>query len=140
MSPLKSRPSKSGFVAVAALSIAAAIAVGALGVGAAMAYNKKGNSPVVESILKTVKTNSQVQPERITEYSFRGKIVYLAEMPCCDHFNPLFSESGEPLCSPSGGFAGVGDGKCPEFAAEKTNEKVIWENKDNAANLKKVKK
>ena len=41
--------------------------------------------------------------------------VYLFDAPCCDRFNPLYDGEGRFICSPTGGIAGAGDGRCPDW-------------------------
>ena len=45
---------------------------------------------------------------------YAGKPAYLIPSPCCDRFDFLYDDRGAILCAPSGGFAGSGDGSCPE--------------------------
>ena len=45
---------------------------------------------------------------------YAGKPGYLIPSPCCDKFDYLYDSRGVILCAPSGGFAGRGDGSCPE--------------------------
>ncbi|MCE4557217.1 DUF6970 domain-containing protein [Roseateles cellulosilyticus] len=50
--------------------------------------------------------------------SFTGpghRPVYLLQAPCCDQFNRLYDAEGRYICAPTGGFAGSGDGKCPDW-------------------------
>jgi len=46
-----------------------------------------------------------------------GQVVYLAVAPCCDRFNDLYDALGNPVCAPSGGLSGAGDGRCPQLRA-----------------------
>ncbi len=79
-----------------------------------------------KGILEIIGFKSHQTPQAIYRYSYKGKIVYLAEMPCCDQFNVLFSRDLLEICAPSGGFSGAGDGKCPDFVSKKRSEKLIW--------------
>ena len=56
------------------------------------------------------------QNQKMMRYEIKGKVYYLAYAACCDQFNPLLDAHGQYVCSPSGGFAGKGDGSCPELA------------------------
>ncbi|HEY1131550.1 MAG TPA: hypothetical protein VGF12_19240 [Roseateles sp.] len=47
-----------------------------------------------------------------------GRVFYLVNAPCCDHFNYLYDADGRRICSPSGGFGGTGDGRCPAWVAQ----------------------
>ncbi|MBK7376939.1 MAG: hypothetical protein IPJ02_15760 [Chitinophagaceae bacterium] len=70
------------------------------------------------------------QPQRVTEYSYKGKKVYYVAMPCCDFFNEVYDDTCNLLGSPDGGFSGRGDGKLPDFFTEAKNEKPVWKAKD----------
>lgn len=67
------------------------------------------------------------RPQKVIEYSYKGKKVYYVTMPCCDFFNEVYDENCNYLGAPDGGFTGRGDGKLPDFAKIATNEKIIWE-------------
>jgi hypothetical protein len=69
------------------------------------------------------------RPQKVVEYTYKGKKVYYVVMPCCDFFNEVYDENCNMLGSPDGGFTGRGDGKLPDFFAEAKNEKLIWEPK-----------
>lgn len=67
------------------------------------------------------------RPQKMVEYTYKGKKVYYVIMPCCDFFNEVYDEKCNFLGSPDGGITGKGDGKLPDFFAEVKNEKLIWE-------------
>ena len=69
----------------------------------------------------------QNPPIKILAYDFKGETVYYITAPCCDQYNSLFNKNGELICYPDGGFTGKGDGRCPEFHSEKSNERLIWQ-------------
>lgn len=63
----------------------------------------------------------------IWAYSWNGQRVYLvSEATCCDQFSTLYDECFEPLCAPSGGISGKGDGRCPDFQQQATNQQLVW--------------
>jgi hypothetical protein len=66
------------------------------------------------------------QPRQVTEYVYKDKKVYYVTMPCCDFFNEVYDVNCNLLGHPDGGFTGKGDGKLPNFTAEKSKEKIIW--------------
>jgi len=66
------------------------------------------------------------QPQRVTEYMYKGKKVYYIVMPCCDFFSEVYDDKCKFLGSPDGGITGKGDGKLPDFFTEVTKEKLIW--------------
>lgn len=66
-------------------------------------------------------------PGAVWGYSFKGQTVYYIPARCCDRFAELYDERGTALCAPDGGLTGKGDGKCPDFESERTNEHLIWD-------------
>ena len=65
-------------------------------------------------------------PQSIWQYEYKGQIVYYVPPQCCDQFSTLYNKNGDVICAPDGGFSGHGDGNCPDFFKERTNEKLIW--------------
>lgn len=66
------------------------------------------------------------RPAYVASYNFRGQVVYYVPPRCCDMFGDLYDAEGQLICHPDGGLAGNGDGRCPGFASERTNERIIW--------------
>lgn len=66
-------------------------------------------------------------PASVTRYDLHGEHVYYVPPYCCDMFSVLYDSTGTPICAPDGGFTGGGDGGCPGFYADRTNELVIWQ-------------
>ncbi|WP_231717499.1 DUF6970 domain-containing protein [Hymenobacter sp. DG25A] len=64
---------------------------------------------------------------RILSYTLEGQTVYYQSAPCCDQFTTLYDAKGKVICQPDGGITGRGDGKCPDFEKNRTNEKLVWE-------------
>ena len=75
------------------------------------------------------KMTEHERPQSITEYIYKGKKVYYVAMACCDFFNELYDSNCVLLGHPDGGFTGRGDGKLPDFNAQKTKERLIWKTK-----------
>ena len=65
-------------------------------------------------------------PAFIARYDYRGEIVYYLPPRCCDVWSTLYNAQGTILCHPDGGVGGNGDGRCPAFFSERTNELIIW--------------
>jgi len=65
-------------------------------------------------------------PVAVWQYQFKGETVYYVPAPCCDRFNVIYDAAGNVICAPDGGFSGAGDGRCPEFRREATNEVLVW--------------
>ena len=62
----------------------------------------------------------------IYRYKYQKRYVYFGEADCCDQYNLLFDNNCQVLCAPNGGFTGGGDGKCPDFFKEATEETELW--------------
>jgi hypothetical protein len=69
-------------------------------------------SKIIEAPQKQKLDKSPVQ---VDEYTYKGKRAFLLTAPCCDQYNMLYDENCNYLCSPSGGYTGKGDEKCPDF-------------------------
>ena len=80
----------------------------------------------IDEIKKHPKWNP---PAEVDEYLYNGKKVYLFNADCCDQFYTLVDSACNTLCAPSGGLAGRGDGKCPDFNDKAKLLRVVW--KDN---------
>ena len=66
-------------------------------------------------------------PQSIWRYDYNGQVVYFVPAQCCDMFSSLLDAEGNSLCAPDGGLDGRGDGRCPGFAAERTDEQLVWQ-------------
>jgi hypothetical protein len=66
-------------------------------------------------------------PQSIWSYDYNGQVVYFVPAQCCDQYSMLYDASGSVICAPDGGFTGKGDGKCPDFFTERSNEQLIWQ-------------
>ena len=80
----------------------------------------------IDSIKKTPNVNP---PQSVIQYSYKGAAVYYVKAGCCDQFNEVYNTDCKQLGAPDGGITGKGDNKLPDFFANATNKKVIWENK-----------
>jgi hypothetical protein len=65
-------------------------------------------------------------PGSIWQYEYNGQTVYYIPQYCCDFPSQLFDSNCNLICNPDGGFSGKGDGKCPDFFANRKNEKLVW--------------
>ena len=78
--------------------------------------------------IKTVLGERKRNPiTRILRYTYGGQTVYYISAPCCDQYSEVLDTKGKPVCNPDGGITGKGDGKCPDFDKNKTNEKLVWQ-------------
>ncbi|MEZ5501035.1 MAG: VOC family protein [Steroidobacteraceae bacterium] len=68
-------------------------------------------------------------PTSIWQYRFRDQLVFYVPPSCCDEPSALYDQDGRVICSPDGGLTGKGDGRCPDFFDERTEEKLLWRDK-----------
>lgn len=66
-------------------------------------------------------------PHYVWSYRYNGERVYYVPPRCCDVMSVLYDVYGVRICHPGGGFSGNGDGQCPDFFDERTDEVLIWE-------------
>ena len=62
----------------------------------------------------------------IWQYSWQGQQVYRVTADCCDQYEMLYDACFNVLCAPSGGLSGKGDGRCPDFYQQATDEQLVW--------------
>jgi len=65
-------------------------------------------------------------PTAIYSYRYRAETVYYRPSRCCDVRSVLYDANGLVLCEPDGGIGGGGDGRCPDFLATRSDERLIW--------------
>lgn len=65
-------------------------------------------------------------PAKIYRYQYDGATVYFVPSRCCDIMSTLYDENCNIICSPDGGIIGNGDGQCPDFFANRTEERLVW--------------
>ena len=65
-------------------------------------------------------------PAYIARYEYKGDTVYFVPQRCCDFMSVVYRSDGSVMCHADGGFGGTGDGRCPDFFAERENERIIW--------------
>lgn len=84
----------------------------------------------VQNLITEYKNHPAGNPDySIWQYRFKGQTVYYLPPQCCDKMSVLLSKDSTVICHPDGGYAGNGDGNCPDFFDERENGKLIW--KDN---------
>jgi hypothetical protein len=62
----------------------------------------------------------------IAAYRYKGNLVYLYVEGCCDRLNGLRDDKCKFLFSPSGGVAGCGDCRHPDFFNEAKKICTVW--------------
>lgn len=80
-------------------------------------------SPVIAELEREPVANP---PALIAEYEYKGQKVYYLPPRCCDVPSIVYGPTGTIICSADGGLTGKGDGRCPDFFAERTNERIVW--------------
>jgi Domain of unknown function (DUF6970) len=66
-------------------------------------------------------------PAFVARYEYKGDTVYFVPQRCCDVMSVVYRSDGSVMCRADGGLAGTGDGRCPDFFAERRNERIIWQ-------------
>jgi hypothetical protein len=66
-------------------------------------------------------------PAYVASYDYKGDMVYFVPSRCCDVMSVVYRADGAVLCHADGGLTGKGDGQCPDFFAERRNERIIWQ-------------
>lgn len=79
-----------------------------------------------ERIAQLKKSPPGNPPFTIWQYRYQGRTVYYFPPQCCDIPSALLDSAQKSICSPDGGFAGDGDGKCTDFFTTRSEEKLIW--------------
>ncbi len=81
----------------------------------------------VQKLISEFATSSTSRPpSAIWKVQYNGTEAYLFIEHCCDQFNYLYSAEGVLICAPTGGFAGAGDGKCPDALDLKQPISIVW--------------
>ncbi len=70
-------------------------------------------------------------PSAIFSYRYRDETVYFRPSRCCDVASVLYDRDGNVLCAPDGGITGNGDGRCPDFFAARSSERLVWRDPRN---------
>jgi hypothetical protein len=66
-------------------------------------------------------------PGSVWQYLYNGQTVYYIPADCCDQYSELYDSKCNLICAPDGGLVGNGDGRCPDFVANRSNEQLIWQ-------------
>ena len=64
------------------------------------------------------------RPAFIARYWYTEQWVYYRPSYCCDVPGVVWDAAGTAMCSPGGGLGG--EGTCPDFLDESTDEWVVW--------------
>jgi hypothetical protein len=98
-------------------------------VGSCSTSTSQGENPQWVTVLIAKYATEPVgnPPQSIWRYEFQGQTVYYTPPQCCDQMGILYDANGTIMCYPDGGLTGKGDGRCPDFGALRTDEKLIWQ-------------
>jgi hypothetical protein len=77
--------------------------------------------------IATMQSGPLGPPAQVWRYRYKNKIVYyIPSTQCCDRYSTLYDADGAVLCAPDGGFAGTGDGRCPDFRTQRRDGEIAW--------------
>ena len=83
--------------------------------------------PFVDNLIAQLRgSEKRNPPASIQRYTYNGVEVYYVPPYCCDVPGELYNRDGSFICAPDGGITGQGDGKCPDFFRERSNEELVW--------------
>jgi hypothetical protein len=86
--------------------------------------------PFVDQLIAEFEREPKTNPPAsIWKYEYKGLVVFYVPPSCCDIPSVLYDSDGNVMCSPDGGLRGDGDGRCPDFLAERTGERLVWADK-----------
>ena len=79
------------------------------------------------TVIRQLETQPVANPPAfVARYEYKGDTVYFVPQRCCDVMSVVYRSDGAVLCQADGGLTGKGDGRCPDFFAERRNERIIW--------------
>ncbi|AOW19972.1 DUF6970 domain-containing protein [Urechidicola croceus] len=86
------------------------------------------NPPCIENIIISIQEQDVWNPPaKIYSYRYDNQFVFFIPQRCCDIPSQLLDENCNFICSPDGGIIGSGDGECPDFFDNRTDEYLLWE-------------
>ena len=90
--------------------------------------SQPSNPAWVDELIQKSSTDPVANPPlSVWKYEYNGQAVYFVPAHCCDIPSTLYDAQGTVICSPDGGLAGKGDGKCSDFFDTRTGEQLIWQ-------------
>jgi len=80
----------------------------------------------VQTLITTMMTQPVGNPPgSVYRCTYQNATVYYLPPQCCDQFSALMSSDCAVICSPDGGFAGNGDGRCTDFSRASCT--LVWQ-------------
>ncbi|GAB3233718.1 hypothetical protein GCM10027346_22020 [Hymenobacter seoulensis] len=80
-----------------------------------------------DTLIEQLKQKPKQTPAaEVTQYTYKGKTVYLVTGGSSTNYSYLFDACGNVLCAAAGGASNYGDGRCTDFATAATNPVLIW--------------
>lgn len=93
-------------------------------------YNSQERPLWLTNLIRKQKEHPAANPPaKIYQYRYQRQPVYYLTSRCCDQPGQLYDNQGQLICEPDGGITGQGDGRCPDFFVNRTDETLIWEDK-----------
>lgn len=87
----------------------------------------EGRPKFVEELVTQFESGPKTNPPgSIWRYDYKGRVVFYVPPSCCDVPSALYDSDGNFVCSPDGGLAGDGDGRCADFFQARTEETRVW--------------
>lgn len=93
----------------------------------ACSANPPARAPWIDGLIARYEAEPVANPpQRILSYRYQDQTVYYVPPTCCDQPSTLYDEDGAVICAPDGGFSGRGDGRCADFAEQRSEEHLVW--------------
>ncbi len=65
-------------------------------------------------------------PRAVFQVRYGGGVAFYVQAGCCDQLDPLVDANGVLVCYPTGGYTGLGDGKCPGALPPVGERREVW--------------
>jgi hypothetical protein len=65
-------------------------------------------------------------PRAVYQVAYGDGVAYYTQAGCCDQLDPLVDAKGVLLCYPTGGYTGLGDGKCKGALPPPARWREVW--------------
>jgi hypothetical protein len=65
-------------------------------------------------------------PRAVFQVRYGDGVAFYVQAGCCDQLDPLVDANGVLVCYPTGGYTGLGDGKCPDALPPVGERREVW--------------